>query len=148
MINPGASHTGDVMKLTAIKLTSIGKGSYSNFIQLFKKTAAYIKIDKKPLKDELKYDFLINGISHDAYLTLITSIQTKIPPLTYAEVQTKLLLHADAIEHKTVARQSTCSISNVKQINGYNVDEQMQMPDNKWELLTPEQRKAFVKKQK
>ena len=102
VINPGASRTGDLTKLAAIKLTSIARGSYANFIQLFEKTAAHIKINKKPLKDELKYNFLISAISHDDYSNLMTSIRTQIPPFTYAEVQNKLLIHAEVIEKKSL----------------------------------------------
>ena len=61
---------------TAIKLNSIAKGSYAKFILSFEKTAAYIKIDKKPLKDMLKYNFLIKGICHDEYSNLLTTIWT------------------------------------------------------------------------
>ena len=66
-INPGAARTGDLTALIAIQLTSISCGSYGNHIQKFEKTAAYIKIEGRPLRDELKYDFFLNGIKHDAY---------------------------------------------------------------------------------
>lgn len=48
-INPGAARTGDLTALIAIQLTSISRGSYGHFIQKFEKTAAYIKIEGKPL---------------------------------------------------------------------------------------------------
>ena len=147
-INPGAARTGDLTALIAIQLTSIARGCYGNYCQKFEKTAAYIKIEGKPLRDELKYDFFLNGIKHDGYSSLMTTIKTQIPPFTYVEVQNKLLLHSNAIETTSKAdTHNTRTVANMK-INGYTVDEKMRLSNDKWEKLTQEQKDAFVEKRK
>ena len=134
--------------MIAIQLTSISRGSYGNYIQKFEKTAAYIKIEGRSLRDELKYDFFLNGIKHEAYSSLMTSIKTQIPPFSYVEVQNKLLLHSNAVETSSKSdTPNTRTVANMK-INGYTVDEKMRLSSEKWDLLTQEQKDTFIEKWK
>lgn len=78
----------------------------------------------------------------------MTSIKTQIPPFSYIEVQSKLLLYSNAIEITEKAEVPNArTVANLK-INGYTVDENMRLLKEKWNKLTQEQREAFKEKRK
>ena len=90
----------------------------------------------------------MSGIKHEGYSSLMTSIKTQIPPFSYVEVQSKLLLHSNAIETTSKAEiPNPRTVANLK-INGYTMDEKMRISNDKWAKLTQEQRDAFKEKRK
>lgn len=76
----------------------------------------------------------------------MTNIKTQIPPFSYVEVQNKLLIHSNAVETTPKSdNHNTCTVANLK-INGYKVDKNMRLSDERWNLLTKEQKDAFLEK--
>ena len=151
IFNKGAARSADMQALQSIWLSSISKGSYAHFISKFEKVAATVRIDNKRLSDDTKYNFLIGQIEHDAYDGIMTTITTQNPPYTYRETLHKLLIHSEKLEVKTSktlnTKTTTPSVNNIR-INGYEVDNNLNMNGNKWSSLTDAQRKEFVEKRK
>lgn len=130
IFNKGVARSDDMQALQSIRLSSISKGSYEQFISKFEKVAATVRISKKRLSDDTKYNFLIGQIEHDAYDSIMTTITTQTPPFTYRQTLHKLLIHSEKLEVKTsksLNMKTTTSNTNNIQINGYEVDKNLNM---------------------
>ena len=151
IFNKGAARSADMQALQSIRLSSISKGSYSHFISKFEKVAATVRIDNKRLSDDTKYNFLIGQIEHEAYDGIMTIITTQTPPFTYQETLHKLLIHSKKLEVKTSrnsnTKTTTSNVHNIR-INGYEVDKDLNMSQDKWSSITEAQKKEFVEKRK